>query len=129
MLPTPGTDGPEPGARAVNPCRRLDRDPGCGTRGQARHRGTELASILVARHGSCCGEDRPSDAKFGAKPSLCGEKAPNFLPVTRAEGALPEPAPGPELPPGPPTPPDMELVMKTAAEYGLDILGPPGIPA
>lgn len=43
--------------------------------------------------------------------------------------ALAEPAPGPELPPGPPTPPDMELVMKTAAEYGLEILGPPGLPA
>ena len=43
--------------------------------------------------------------------------------------ALAEPAPGPELPPGPPRPPDMELVMKTAAEYGLEILGPPGIPA
>ena len=43
--------------------------------------------------------------------------------------ALAEPAPGPELPPGPPTPPDMELVMKTATEYGLEILGPPGIPA
>ena len=43
--------------------------------------------------------------------------------------ALAEPAPGPQLPPGPPTPPDMELVMKTAAEYSLEILGPPGIPA
>ena len=43
--------------------------------------------------------------------------------------ALAEPAPGPELPPDPPTPPDMELVMTTAAEYGLEILGPPGIPA
>jgi quercetin dioxygenase-like cupin family protein len=43
--------------------------------------------------------------------------------------ALAEAAPGPELPPGPPTPADMELVMKTAAEYGLEILGPPGIPA
>ena len=43
--------------------------------------------------------------------------------------ALAEPAPGPEIPPGPPTPPDMQLVMKTAAEYGLEILGPPGIPA
>jgi quercetin dioxygenase-like cupin family protein len=43
--------------------------------------------------------------------------------------ALAEPAPGLELPPGPATPPDMELVMKTAAEYGLEILGPPGIPA
>jgi mannose-6-phosphate isomerase-like protein (cupin superfamily) len=42
--------------------------------------------------------------------------------------ALAEPAPGPELPPGPPAPPDMELVIKTAAEYGLEILGPPGIP-
>ena len=26
-------------------------------------------------------------------------------------------------------PPDMELVMRTAAQYGLEILGPPGIPA
>ena len=43
--------------------------------------------------------------------------------------ALAEPATGPELPPGPPTAPDMELVMRTAAEYGLEILGPPGIPA
>ena len=43
--------------------------------------------------------------------------------------ALAEPAPGPELPPGPATPPDLELVMKTATEYGLEILGPPGIPA
>jgi quercetin dioxygenase-like cupin family protein len=43
--------------------------------------------------------------------------------------ALAEPAPGPELPPGPPTSPDMELVMETAAQYGLEILGPPGIPA
>ncbi len=50
----------------------------------------------------------------------------NFAGFVRA---LAEPAPGPELPPGPPTPPDMELVMKTAAEYGLEILGPPGIPA
>ena len=43
--------------------------------------------------------------------------------------ALAEPAPGPELPPGPATPPDMELEMKTAAEYGLEILGPrhPGL--
>jgi quercetin dioxygenase-like cupin family protein len=43
--------------------------------------------------------------------------------------ALAEPAPGPELPLGPATPPDMQLVMQTAAEYGLEILGPPGIPA
>jgi quercetin dioxygenase-like cupin family protein len=42
---------------------------------------------------------------------------------------LAEPASGPELPPGPATPPDMELVMQTAAEYGLEILGPPGLPA
>lgn len=42
--------------------------------------------------------------------------------------ALADPAPGPELPPGPPAPPDMELVMATAAQYGLEILGPLGIP-
>jgi quercetin dioxygenase-like cupin family protein len=29
----------------------------------------------------------------------------------------------------PPGPPDMERIMATAAEYGLEILGPPGIPA
>jgi len=28
------------------------------------------------------GEDRASDARFGAKPSLCGENTPNFLSVT-----------------------------------------------
>lgn len=43
--------------------------------------------------------------------------------------ALAEPAPGPELPPGPPTPPDMETVLAAAAQYGIEILGPPGIPA
>jgi hypothetical protein len=32
-------------------------------------------------------------------------------------------------PPPPPTePPDMELILSTAARYGLEILGPPGIP-
>ncbi|HET8537422.1 MAG TPA: quercetin 2,3-dioxygenase [Solirubrobacteraceae bacterium] len=42
--------------------------------------------------------------------------------------ALAEPASGPELPPGPPTPPDMDAVLAAAAAYGLEILGPPGIP-
>jgi quercetin dioxygenase-like cupin family protein len=58
-----------------------------------------------------------------------------FLLVTEPGGfdgfvrALGEPAPGHELPPGPGDPPDMELVMRAAAEHGLEILGPPGIPA
>ena len=43
--------------------------------------------------------------------------------------ALAEPAPGPEIPPAPTAPPDMEPVLQTAADYGLEILGPPGIPA
>jgi quercetin dioxygenase-like cupin family protein len=43
--------------------------------------------------------------------------------------ALAEPASGPVLPPGPPTPPDMDAVLAAAAQYGLEILGPPGIPA
>ncbi|MES2220963.1 MAG: hypothetical protein V4587_08365, partial [Acidobacteriota bacterium] len=32
-------------------------------------------------------------------------------------------------PPPPPTePPDMEFIMSAAARYGIEILGPPGIP-
>jgi uncharacterized cupin superfamily protein len=43
--------------------------------------------------------------------------------------ALAEPAAAPEIPPAPTAPPDMEPVLRAAAEYGLEILGPPGIPA
>jgi hypothetical protein len=34
-----------------------------------------------------------------------------------------------EIPPAPTTPPDMEAMQRLAAEYGIEILGPPGIPA
>jgi len=39
--------------------------------------------------------------------------------------------PAQELAPPPPPdgPPDMERVMAAAAEYGIEILGPPGLPA
>ena len=40
--------------------------------------------------------------------------------------ALAEPVEALDAPAGPP---DMEKVMATASEYGLEILGPPGIPA
>jgi hypothetical protein len=43
--------------------------------------------------------------------------------------ALAEPATAPEIPPAPTAPPDMEPVLRAAAEHGLEILGPPGIPA
>jgi quercetin dioxygenase-like cupin family protein len=43
--------------------------------------------------------------------------------------ALATPATTPEIPAAPSTPPDMEPVLRAAAEYGLEILGPPGIPA
>ena len=39
------------------------------------------------------------------------------------------PAPAPEIPPAPTAPPDMEPVLRAAADHGLEILGPPGIPA
>lgn len=58
-----------------------------------------------------------------------------FLLVTEPGGfgdfvrALGEPTATPELPPGPPAQPDMEAVLRVAAQYGLEILGPPGIPA
>lgn len=42
---------------------------------------------------------------------------------------LSEPAARLEIPPAPTEPPDMEAMLQVAAEYGLEILGPPGIPA
>jgi hypothetical protein len=43
--------------------------------------------------------------------------------------ALGQPAERLEIPDGAGAPPDMNLLAATAAEYGLEILGPPGIPA
>jgi quercetin dioxygenase-like cupin family protein len=57
-----------------------------------------------------------------------------FLLVTEPAGfegfvrALGTPASAPEMPPGPAGPPDTELVMRAAADHGLEIVGPPGIP-
>jgi quercetin dioxygenase-like cupin family protein len=58
-----------------------------------------------------------------------------FLLVTQDAGfegfirTLATPAPVVEIPPAPTAPPDMGPVLAAAAEYGLEILGPPGIPA
>jgi hypothetical protein len=58
-----------------------------------------------------------------------------FLLVTEPAGfegflrALSEPAQTLTLPPASVQPPAPELMMATAAEYGIEILGPPGIPA
>lgn len=43
--------------------------------------------------------------------------------------AVGEPAPERVLPPAPTGPPDMEALGAAAARYGIEILGPPGIPA
>lgn len=43
--------------------------------------------------------------------------------------ALSEPAQTPTLPPATSLPPSPEEMMAAAAEYGIEILGPPGIPA
>lgn len=43
--------------------------------------------------------------------------------------ALAEPAAERVMPPPATEPPDLERLAATAAEYGLEILGPPGIPA
>jgi quercetin dioxygenase-like cupin family protein len=57
-----------------------------------------------------------------------------FLLVTEPAGfegfvrALAAPATAPEIPSAPTAPPDMGPVLQAAAEYGLEILGPPGIP-
>jgi quercetin dioxygenase-like cupin family protein len=42
---------------------------------------------------------------------------------------LAEPAERLEIPPAPTEPPDMGAMATIAAQYGLEILGPPGIPA
>ena len=58
-----------------------------------------------------------------------------FLLVTQAAGfegfirTLGTPAPVTEIPPAPAAPPDMAPVLRAAADHGLEILGPPGIPA
>lgn len=58
-----------------------------------------------------------------------------FLLVTEPAGfegfvrTLAAPAATPTIPPAPTAPPEMEPVLRAAADYGLEILGPPGIPA
>jgi mannose-6-phosphate isomerase-like protein (cupin superfamily) len=58
-----------------------------------------------------------------------------FLLVTEPAGfegfirALAVSAPALEIPPAPASAPDMAPVLEAAAHYGLEILGPPGIPA
>jgi quercetin dioxygenase-like cupin family protein len=58
-----------------------------------------------------------------------------FLLVTEPAGfegfirALGVPAAAPEIPPAPTAPPEMEPVLRAAADHGLEIVGPPGIPA
>jgi hypothetical protein len=65
---------------------------------------------------------------------VSSEKA-RFLLVTKAAGfegfirTLGTPAPVVEIPPAPATPPDMAPVLQAAADHGLEILGPLGIPA
>lgn len=58
-----------------------------------------------------------------------------FLLVTQAAGmegfvrALGEPTPVAEMPPAPTAPPDMGPILQAAEAHGIEILGPPGIPA
>jgi len=58
-----------------------------------------------------------------------------FLLVTEPAGfegflrALSEPAERLEIPPAPTVPPDPAPMVALAADYGIEILGPPGIPA
>jgi quercetin dioxygenase-like cupin family protein len=66
---------------------------------------------------------------------IVSSEGARFLLVTEPAGfegfirALAVPAAAPEIPPAPTAPPDMEPVLRAAADHGLEILGPPGIPA
>jgi quercetin dioxygenase-like cupin family protein len=59
----------------------------------------------------------------------------HFLLVTEPGGfegmlrALGEPAAGLTIPPPPSAPPDIARIAQVCADYGVEILGPPGIPA
>ena len=58
-----------------------------------------------------------------------------FLLVTEPAGfegfmrACSEPAARREIPPAPTAPPDMNAMVELAAQHGIEILGPPGIPS
>lgn len=66
---------------------------------------------------------------------LVSSDTARFLLVTEPAGfeefvrALSEPATELVIPPPATEPPDIEAMTRLAAEYGLEILGPPGIPA
>ena len=66
--------------------------------------------------------------------AVTSERA-RFLLVAQPAGferfmrALAEPAQAFVLPPAPTSPPDVERLAAVAAEHGIEILGPPGIPA
>ena len=58
-----------------------------------------------------------------------------FLLVTEPAGfeafmrACSEPAARREIPPAPTAPPDMNAIVELAAQHGIEIVGPPGIPS
>lgn len=65
--------------------------------------------------------------------AVSSERA-HFLVVTQPAGfegmlrALGEPAPSLTIPPAPTELPDMARITEVLTEYGIDLLGPPGIP-
>ncbi|HVW18753.1 MAG TPA: quercetin 2,3-dioxygenase [Solirubrobacteraceae bacterium] len=66
---------------------------------------------------------------------LVSSEQARFLLVTEPAGfdgfvrEVGEPAPRLEIPPPAAEPPDVEAIARVAAGYGIEILGPPGIPA
>jgi hypothetical protein len=50
-------------------------------------------------------------------------------PIAPAPGEGEEPAARLEISPAPTAPPDVAAMAQLAAQYGMEILGPPGIPA
>jgi quercetin dioxygenase-like cupin family protein len=71
---------------------------------------------------------------LAAPAAVVSSEQARFLLVTEPGGlegfirGLATPAAAAEIPPAPTAPPDMEPVLRAAADYGLEILGPPGIP-
>ena len=86
--------------------------------------------IIIAAAGSFVYGPRDIPHTFAVSSDIA-----RFLLVTEPAGfeefvlALSEPATELVIPPPATEPPDIEAMTRLAAEYGLEILGPPGIPA
>ena len=117
-------------AAAARRCTSTTTRTSGSTSSRASSRSGSRARRSSRRPARSCSARATSRTRSSSAPSEA-----RFLLVTEPAGfegfirALAAPAAAPEIPPAPTAPPDMEPVLRAAADHGLEILGPPGIPA